>query len=429
MSRHRRSTGAIWRVLVTLSLLVIDDLRVSSQTMQTISHRIDEELQQGTVIADIKKDARLSDRFNQSTLNALRFQFLTVSENSEYFDLDQDSGLIRSSGRLDRDKICPGLSVCIIRLDVAIQPPHFHQIKLAFEIQDLNDNSPRFSKSVLKASVSESTSPGVFFSIQTAEDVDSPRNGVVRYILQHKPGDKFDLKVGKNPDGFINDVSLVLTDVLDREEKDSYQVKILAIDGGHPAKTGSVTVDIIVTDVNDHRPEFERSKYEVDVVENAPPKRALVTVHATDADTGLNGQVKYKFSPKTQQQFGGLFHMDSESGTLSQLQKLDYEQQQQLPIMLEVLAQDHGDGSSPVMTRIVVNVRDVNDNPPEVKFDLSETDEEQNAISLTENCPNNTFVVQLSVQDPDSEAGGEVHCNLQQPNGVDIPGITCGPHF
>jgi len=52
---------------------------------------------------------------------------------------------------------------------------------------------------------------------------------------------------------------------LDRETASSYRVTVLAVDGGRPARTGSIDVDVIVGDVNDNRPVFERATYDVEV--------------------------------------------------------------------------------------------------------------------------------------------------------------------
>jgi len=55
----------------------------------------------------------------------------------------------------------------------------------------------------------------------------------------------------------------VLRDRLDRELEDKYLVTVLAVDGGDPAKTGSVVVNITVLDANDNNPQFDNSSYEV----------------------------------------------------------------------------------------------------------------------------------------------------------------------
>lgn len=409
--------GAFQSPLLLLCVFVV------GTSPNPITKRINEELEVGTLVADLKRDAHLDAEYDHATLSSLRFSFLSSLDNTvqTYFDLDPTSGLIRTSVRIDRDQICPSAVTCTLPLDVAIQPPHFRVLKLSIELLDENDNAPRFPSPIVRTSVFESTNPGPFFPIQLAEDTDSPPNSVVRYTI-HPTSEQFDLLVTKS-DGTVQDVQLVLKETLDREVKESYQIKIYAFDGGHPAKSGSITVEVAVTDVNDHRPEFERDSYEIEVVENSPPKRGLLTVKATDADSGPNGAIRYKFSAKSTSIYGNLFSIDAESGQISLLKSLDYEQSNL--ITLEVLAQDQGPGSAPVMTRVVVTVRDVNDNEPEIRLDqsaLSETDEHDGKqyVHVTEHCANNTYVIQMTITDPDEGPAGSVHCFLHQANKVNI---------
>ena len=58
---------------------------------------------------------------------------------------------------------------------------------------------------------------------------------------------------------------------LDRERAASYQLTVVAQDNGYPHLNAMVGVEVIVTDVNDHAPRFERQSYEVTIAEKAPP--------------------------------------------------------------------------------------------------------------------------------------------------------------
>ncbi|NXA64786.1 PCDG1 protein, partial [Mohoua ochrocephala] len=63
-------------------------------------------------------------------------------------------------------------------------------------------------------------------------------------------------------------------------------------------------------------------------------------VTATDADEGLNGQVKYNFH-RISGQASGLFHLQSETGEITLRNYLDFEE---MPLHeLEVQARDGGD--------------------------------------------------------------------------------------
>ena len=84
---------------------------------------------------------------------------------------------------------------------------------------------------------------------------------------------------------------LILTRAVDRESRDLYKVKVVAYDGGSPARSGTVEVKVIVTDANDNGPVFEYSSYEVTVAENIEVGSKVAKVTAFDADAGINAEV------------------------------------------------------------------------------------------------------------------------------------------
>jgi len=55
-------------------------------------------------------------------------------------------------------------------------------------------------------------------------------------------------------------------------------VQVIAEDGGSPRRSGSVTVDIVITDVNDNSPHFTNAVYHVEITENAVPQRNVAVV-------------------------------------------------------------------------------------------------------------------------------------------------------
>ncbi len=63
-------------------------------------------------------------------------------------------------------------------------------------------------------------------------------------------------------DGTV-EVRLLQVSTLDRESRDTYELQIIAIDGGDPARSGSMDVNIVVSDANDNTPTFSKPVYEV----------------------------------------------------------------------------------------------------------------------------------------------------------------------
>ena len=57
---------------------------------------------------------------------------------------------------------------------------------------------------------------------------------------------------------------------LDRERIDSYQLELVAYDGGDPVKSESLKVTVKVIDSNDNVPVFERAAYEFTLTEDQP---------------------------------------------------------------------------------------------------------------------------------------------------------------
>uniref|UniRef100_A0A1I8JJN1 CA domain-containing protein n=1 Tax=Macrostomum lignano TaxID=282301 RepID=A0A1I8JJN1_9PLAT len=83
---------------------------------------------------------------------------------------------------------------------------------------------------------------------------------------------------------------------LDREKTDSYSLRLLAVDNGRPQRTGTLSITVLVLDINDETPVFEKSLYVASVPENAPKNTPVVTVRAVDGDQGANGRVSYRIS-------------------------------------------------------------------------------------------------------------------------------------
>ena len=73
---------------------------------------------------------------------------------------------------------------------------------------------------------------------------------------------------------------------MDREQKDTYVMKIKVEDGGSPQKSSTAILQVTVTDVNDNRPVFKESQMEAHIPENSPIGTSVVQLQATDADVG-----------------------------------------------------------------------------------------------------------------------------------------------
>jgi len=394
-------------LLKMFSLVNIVILRAEFVKDYLVLEEQDESIPVGNVLFDFGLDLK----YDASILNELRFSFLTSPDRNDplqYFSIDKKTGIIQTKNRIDRESICQQSHPCFLKMDVAVQPiKYFNILKIRAEIVDVNDNVPRFPASQISQTISESADVGTGFPIPTATDADGAPNGVRTYELIPALS-KFELTVRNLADGGGSmELRVVLKEKLDRETVSSYRAIVYAIDGGVPPKTGSVIIDIVVSDVNDNRPEFLRRIYEVWIPENSPRATVVVTVKATDPDEGLNGKVVYQLSARSHE-FIYTFSVGRESGEISLTGMLDYEFAN--IYALSLAASDEGVDGAVTYTTVVIHVDDVNDNAPQLAINtLSRT---TGRSEVKENSPFGTFIAHLSVMDRDSGYNGKVSCKL-----------------
>ncbi len=400
---------AMFNCLMMLFALVA--LARSQQLGDTIKYSVQEELQADTVFGNVARDSSLGSRYNATILQILRYSLLPQpNQEDELFYVEETTGLLRTSVQIDRDEICPGLASCYRLLSVAISPPqYFEIISFKVEIVDINDNQPVFSTPEIVVHILESAGSGPEggVSLPVPKDPDSPTFGVIEYELEDEGASIFAVDAQETLDG-STDVRLICTSALDREIKDFYQVTVVAYDGGSPRKSGTLLIDINVDDANDNHPEFEDDVYEVTIAENQGPDSFVVTVKATDLDLGPNAEIEYGFSGRTMASYSDLFDIHAASGEIYLKKAVDYDRQH--IYRLVVTAQDKGPGSRTSMATVVVRLRDVNDNPPQITIN---TLTPSGAAEIAETSHAGTFVAHVQVTDSDHGPSGDVQCQME----------------
>jgi len=338
--------------------------------------------------------------------------------------IDEQSGIVRTAARLDRDTLCTSGSAsstaaCQVRLDIVVQPmSHFRIVTVAVDLVDINDNSPQFDVDFVSHDLVESSLPGVALVLSAPVDADAGVNGVQRYRLDYVDGltaavgkDDFELRATRKLDG-STELKLVVVKRLDREAQDEYRLRVVAVDGGDPPRSGSLDVLIRVLDANDNIPTFDRAVYEATVDENCPLRTTVATVRAVDRDAGPNAALTYYLSAATAANYGRTFAVDNVTGDVYVTGKVDYES---TPVYrLLVSARDSGPEAVSADAAVIVRVSDVNDNAPRIFINTllaSDTD----VATVPEDARPDTFVAHVLVADPDSGDNGRVNCSLDEP--------------
>ncbi|KOB78988.1 Cadherin [Operophtera brumata] len=126
-----------------------------------------------------------------------------------------------------------------------------------------------------------------------------------------------------------------------------------------------LNVQITLDDVNDNAPGFGTSSVRVSVAESAAVGSVVYAAKATDEDEGRNGQVSYQLVSASGP--SNTFGVNSQHGLVTLLRPLDYENL--VHHSLVISARDNGEPALSSNLTLVVDVQDVNDNPPIFEHD------------------------------------------------------------
>ncbi len=371
----------------------------SGKNATQINYSLQEESKTGVTVGNIAKDLG----FDPALLENRNLR-IVAGTKQELFRVNHKDGALFVNQRLDREELCAKTNPCLIHLKAVIENPlEMHQISV--DIIDVNDNPPSFLDENFKLEILESAMTGTRFQLETAHDPDIGSNDLQSYKLSHNLYFRLETEdmgdEGKIP-------VLILQKPLDREKSARHNLILTASDGGKPQKSATVTITIVVSDINDNAPVCDKQKYTVTVKENALEGTFLLRVNASDSDEGLNGEIEYSLRSKFRNGASEVFDLDSLTGELKIKGGLNFEERQVYE--LKILAADKGAVSLSTQCNVLVNVEDVNDNWPEI--DVTSV-----SSHIPEDAPPGTVVALMGVTDLDSGMNGKIVCSLPK----DIP--------
>ncbi|KAF5281948.1 hypothetical protein FQA39_LY00472 [Lamprigera yunnana] len=267
--------------------------------------------------------------------------------------------------------------VFISIIDSAQRPPIFEQTRYTYSVKE-NAKKDTFVGSV-KASVLDSGHHMIRYSIYSGD-----------------------------PDGFFridaSTGSIRTASNLDHETRANVLLNIQATSGNPPAY-GHTQVNIEIEDVNDNSPEFESTTVRISVPENVEIGTPIYAANARDKDAGVNGVVRYKLSNNALK--SGLFAVDPKLGYLTIVRNLDYETVQRHNLV--ITATDTGVPPLSANLTVLVEVQDVNDNPP--VFERTEY-----SIKVLESLPVNSQILQVTAVDLDTGNNARLTYRLMPEN-------------
>ncbi|XP_043925797.1 cadherin-23-like [Protopterus annectens] len=158
--------------------------------------------------------------------------------------------------------------------------------------------------------------------------------------------------------------------------------------------------EITVLDINDNAPRFSTDTMSLEINEAVSPGTRFSLDTAKDLDIGINTLQGYILSPSE------YFSLDIKTGNAGSMRgelvlerELDYEKERHYDLILT--ATDGGKPPKSGTLNISISVVDVNDNAPVFQQDLYK-------VSVKENYPKDTVVVQLTATDADDGPYGDI---------------------
>ncbi|KAJ8945175.1 hypothetical protein NQ314_009307, partial [Rhamnusium bicolor] len=269
----------------------------------------------------------------------------TTDADSDLSKYDQ-RGEVFVAKSLDREKVGN------YNLEIIVTDGLFTDVtKVVVTILDANDNPPYCLKYRYRQVLSEGILPGSFVLSVLATDIDGPEHSKLRYILTGEGSENFFLDKDA---GHLKTITH-----LDREKQSKYLLTAHVHDREFTSWECSSQIELIISDLNDNAPLFSLPYYSVALPEDVEIGTLVTKIHATDADIGINRKIKYSFIDS----FNDHFIMASDSGIVTLAKPLDRELRAMYNLTIQAV--DQGTPQLSSTAHLIVNVQDINDNPPE----------------------------------------------------------------
>ncbi|XP_029644551.2 putative protocadherin beta-18 isoform X2 [Octopus sinensis] len=373
-------------------------------------YHVEEGKSPGTYLGNIAVDSQLLETIPAQDYNLIQFSQLQRRETQQ-FNITK-VGEIYTAGTLDTESLCLYNKECSVIVKVAVRKAKTFMkiLKIKVIIKDVNDHRPVFPSAQFNLQFDETDGKGTTKPIPNAVDGDvGILNSQITYRLKKNKNEPFSLAVSERIGG-KSKLGILLEEKLDREVKDNYDLEVIATDGGSPPKQGVLKIQISVIDVNDNLPFFSKSIYNISIQSSYRKDRPIITVSATDLDSGENGKVTYHFSPKTLDVDQSHFRLNQYNGEISVQQMFGHGQKQTYKLFVEAI-----DGGSPSLSSsalVLVNIINQRNNPPTIDVDFV-SGLKENTTVISEDIEVGSFIAYVMVIDNDNGENGEVKCEMR----------------
>nr|XP_023693449.1 cadherin-11-like [Paramormyrops kingsleyae] len=320
------------------------------------------------------------------------------------FVIDEKTGNIHVTKPLDREEKDEYRLIATAtdrQTERALEPSS----QFIIRVQDINDNPPIFQEGPYSATIPEMANIGTSIIQVTATDADDPTYGNSARLV-------YTLTQGQEYFSVDPQTGILRTAVpdMDRETQDQYLVVLQAKDmGGHlGGLSGTTTVTVWLSDVNDNPPRFTQTSWSFSVSELALPGAEVGRLSATDPDLGENAKLEFSILDS---EGGDTFNITGlESEAIITLNKaVDYESRRSYSFSIEVLnplVDPRFLRRGPFKDRAAVRVQVLDaDEPPRFARPTY-------LLDVYENCPPPCPVGRVDAVDPDTGLSSSIRYSI-----------------
>ncbi|KAJ8911026.1 hypothetical protein NQ315_016595 [Exocentrus adspersus] len=318
---------------VTVNITILDVNNKNPIVYGTEKSIVQENVPVGTVITkvnakDLDTTAKLIYKIDPTACIARNDRGLILKpvdyDCANSFSLDRTTGVLSIAKQLDRETV-ETFEIGVIVEDVNSETgPQIATSTITIDVEDINDNSPKFKKPFYKFNVAENSLNGVAVGTVTAEDLD--KNKSITYTLDGP----FEMTALIHLDADSGDI--VVASKIDHETHKWLNLTVKATDSGIPSRSSRVDLFIQVLDENDNSPFFFSEPKSIKVPENSPPGTEIAKLEALDADSGEYGKITYLMDRLSSE---GKFSLDADTGILKVADKLDREEKANYLLVIE----------------------------------------------------------------------------------------------
>ncbi|XP_051027697.1 cadherin-related family member 2 [Acomys russatus] len=363
---------------VFLSISVIDMPDLDPQFVREFySASVAEDAAVGTSVLKVEAvdgDKGINDNVTYSISNSTKPTWFNIMENGVII---VDAPLDREQLPKDNEEVQIQVTATEESLNIYGQQANV-SIWVTIRVTDVNDNKPEFYNCTL---------PGCSFSPQEAQvnftgyvdehasarisidnltmvayDPDQGDNSIFLLALDGPDAAAFSVSPERAAGSVNVQVVVRNSETVDYEKAKVMSVQVVATDSVS-GNNSVALVTIHLRNINDHRPMFSQSLYELTVPEHCPAGYLVTdSIHATDLDEGEWGRITYSLLPGNGE---GLFEVDPNSGNVTVKNGTLLDREKQAMYYLTLQATDGGNQST--TTTLQITLQDINDNPPVVR--------------------------------------------------------------